>query len=149
MCALSQLFWSKNKKQLHAFCQLCTFGECGEMWQNVRRYGELLLAIVSKGKLTALANYVKAFTKCICTRFTNCGCGGMYGMLGMVGRCAKRLPSKSYVQVWKTMIINCKLPFSANYFDVTVKSTNTRATNCGHGECEEMCTNLGNMGNSC
>ena len=52
-------------------------------------------------------------------------------MLEKVERCGNRLPSIPYEQVWKSIIINCKLPFSAHYFEVTIKSINTRSTNCG------------------
>ena len=52
-------------------------------------------------------------------------------MLEKVERCGDRLPSKPYEQVLKSVIINRKLPFSAHYFEVIVKSIRTCSTNCG------------------
>ena len=67
-------------------------------------------------------------------------------MLEKVERCGNRLPSKPYEQVWKSIIINCKLPFSAHYFEVTIKSINTRSTDCGLWEYGEMWQLVGRYG---
>ena len=52
-------------------------------------------------------------------------------MLEKVERCGDRLPSKPCEQVSKSIIINRKLPFSAHFFEVTIKCDSTRFTNSG------------------
>ena len=59
------------------------------------------------------------------------GVGRCGKMLAKVERCGDRLQRKPYEQVWKSIIINRKLPFSAHYFEETIKSIITRSTNCG------------------
>ena len=63
------------------------FGEYGEMWQDVGRYGERLLkkvsyqfcqSIFSEDNLSFLAIYFEATKKSNCMRFTNCGCWEMW-----------------------------------------------------------------------
>ena len=52
-------------------------------------------------------------------------------MLEKVKRCGDRLPSETFEQVGKSLIINRKLPFSGHYFEETIKSISTRSTNYG------------------
>ena len=88
-------------------------------------------SIFSEHNLAFLAYYFEATAKSNCVRFTNCGRWEMWENVGKGGKVWDRLPSKPYEQVWKSIIINRKLPFSAHYFEVTIKSISTRSTNGG------------------
>ena len=71
-------------------------------------------------------------------------------MLEKVEKCGDRLPSKPHEQVGKSIIINCKVPFSAHYFEVTIKSISMRSINCGlWGICDKCGKIWGDMGNIC
>ena len=111
-------------------------GKCGKMWGDMGNVcskisDQFCQSIFSEDNLAILAYYFEVTTKSKCMRFTNCGCWKMWKMLEKVERCGDRLPSKPYEQVWKSIIIKSKLPFSANYFEVTIKSISTRSTNFG------------------
>ena len=88
-------------------------------------------SIFSEDNLALLAFYFEVTTKANACVLSTVGVGRWGQMLEKVERCGDRLPSKPYQQVWKSIIINRKLPFSANYFAVTIKSISTRSTNCG------------------
>ena len=64
---------------------------------------------------------------CVLSTVGDARCGKMWEKME---RCGDRLPSKPYEQVWKSIIINRKLPRSAHYFEVTIKSISTLSTNC-------------------
>ena len=52
-------------------------------------------------------------------------------MLEKVKRCGERLPSKQYERLESKLSSIVNYPFSAHYFEVTIKSISTRSTNCG------------------
>ena len=121
------------------------------MWKDVGRYGERLIkkvryqfcqSIFSEDNLAFLANYFEATAKAMPCVLPTVDDGRRGKMLEKVERCGDRLPSKPYEQVWKSIIINRKLPFSGHYFEVTTKSISTRYTSCallGHiGKCGKM-----------
>ena len=70
------------------------FGEYGEMWQDVGRYGERLLKfsdqfyqlIFSEDNLDFLAYYFEVTRKGKCMRFTNRGCWEMRKNVGEGGK---------------------------------------------------------------
>ena len=71
------------------------FGEYGEMWQDVGRYGERLLkklanqfcqSIFGEDYLAFLTYYFEVRTKSSCMRFTNCGCWEMWENVGEGGK---------------------------------------------------------------
>ena len=110
-------------------------GKCGKMWGDMGNVfskisDQFCQSIFSEDNLAFLAYYFEVTTKSTCMRFSNCGCWEMWEMLEKVETCGDRLTSKPYEQVWKSIIVNRKLPFSANYFEVTIKSISTRSTNC-------------------
>ena len=70
------------------------FGEYGEIWQDVGRYGETFAqqisdqfcqSILSEDNLAFLAYHFEATTKSNCMRFTNTGCWEMWENVGEGG----------------------------------------------------------------
>ena len=71
------------------------FGEYGEMWQDVGRYGErfsqkvsdqFCQSIFSEDNFAFLAYYFEAPTKRNCMRFTNCGYWEIWDNVGEDGK---------------------------------------------------------------
>ena len=71
------------------------FGEYGEMWQDVERYGERLLqkvsdqfcqSIFSEDNLAFFAYYFEVTTKSKCMHFTNCWCWEMWEIVEEGGK---------------------------------------------------------------
>ena len=56
------------------------------------------------------------------------------------------MPGESHEQVCQSIIINGKLTFSVNYFEVTMKIIGTHCSNCGLLECGKMWQNVGRYG---
>ena len=74
---------------------------------------------------------MKQQQKAIACVLPTVGVGRCGKMFEKVERCGDRLPSKPYEQVLMSIVINRKLPFSAHYFEVTIKCISTRSTSCG------------------
>ena len=111
-------------------------GKCGKMreiWGSFAQKvnDQFCPSIFSEDNLAFLAYYFEVTSKANACVLPTVGVGRCGKMLEKVDRCGDRLPSKRYEQVWKSIIINRKLPFTAYYFEVTIKSISTRSTNCG------------------
>ena len=90
----SLLFWSNNKKQLHAFYQLWELGDVGKCWRRwkgvgiapSKPYDQVLKSIITKHKLPFSAHDFEETIKSISTCSTNCG---LWGIWRNVARCGE------------------------------------------------------------
>ena len=113
---------------------LTNMGKCGKMWGDMGNVcwkvsDQFCQSIFSEDNLAFLAYYFDATTKSNWCVLPTVGVGRCGKMLEKVERCGDRMPSKLYEQVWKSIIINRKLPFPAHYFEVKIKRISTRSTN--------------------
>ena len=111
-------------------------GKCGKMWGDMGNVctkfsDKFCHSIFSEDNLAFLAYHFEATTKSNCTRFTNCGCGEMWENVGEGEKVWRSLTKQTIWACLKSIISNRKLPFTAMYFEVIIKSISTRSTNCG------------------
>ena len=111
-------------------------GKCGKMWEDMRTVAQKVSdqfsqSIFSENNLALVAYYFEVTTKNKFMRFNNCECWEMWENVGKGRKVWRSLAKQTIWEVGKQTIINRKLPFSAHYFEVTIKSISARSANCG------------------